>query len=60
MRNKKSKQIQDIVVFRPKGTKMTVEVKLKDETVWLTQAQIAVLFGTKLPAITKHLRNIFI
>lgn len=30
-----------------------------DETVWLTQQQIAELFGTKRPAITKHLSNIF-
>jgi prophage maintenance system killer protein len=36
-----------------------VEVRLKDETVWLTQAQVAILFGTKRPAITKHLLNIF-
>ncbi|MCK4968394.1 MAG: virulence RhuM family protein, partial [Candidatus Aenigmarchaeota archaeon] len=29
------------------------------ETVWLTQAQIAVLFGTKRPSVTKHISNIF-
>ena len=29
-----------------------------NETVWLTQEQIANLFGTKRPAITKHLANI--
>lgn len=54
----KKENIQDVIVFRPQGSKMAVEVKLKDETVWLTQAQIAILFGTKRPAITKHLRNI--
>ena len=32
---------------------------MQDETVWLTQAQIAELFGTKRPAITKHLNNIY-
>lgn len=36
-----------------------LEVRLERETVWLTQAQIAELFGTKRPAITKHLVNIF-
>lgn len=36
-----------------------LEVRLVDETVWLTQQQIAELFGTKRPAITKHLSNIF-
>ncbi len=36
-----------------------LEVRLEDETVWLTQEQIAILFGTKRPAITKHLNNIY-
>ena len=36
-----------------------LEVQLKDDTVWLTQEQIAILFGTKRPAITKHLSNIY-
>ena len=36
-----------------------MEVQLKDETVWLTQPQIAALFGVQRPAVTKHLRNIF-
>ena len=36
-----------------------LEVRLERETVWLTQAQIAILFGTKRPAITRHLSNIF-
>mgnify|MGYP002643239061 FL=1 len=38
---------------------MKLEVRLEEETVWLTQQQIADLFGTKRPAITKHLSNIF-
>lgn len=38
---------------------MKLEVLLENETVWLTQQQIADLFGTKRPAITKHLSNIF-
>ena len=36
-----------------------LEVRLDAETVWLTQAQIAHLFGVGQPAISKHLRNIF-
>jgi hypothetical protein len=36
-----------------------VEVRLEKETVWLTQVQIAGLFGINRPAITKHLSNIF-
>jgi hypothetical protein len=36
-----------------------LEVRIENETVWLTQNQIAELFGTKRPAITKHLKNIY-
>lgn len=36
-----------------------LEVTQDAETLWLTQAQMAELFGTKRPAITKHLGNIF-
>ena len=34
-------------------------MRLENETIWLTQAQIAELFGTKRPAITKHINNIY-
>lgn len=40
--------------------KNRLEVRLEKDTVWLTQEQIASLFGTKRPAVTKHLRNIFV
>lgn len=48
----------EIILYQPDET-MKLEVRLEDETVWLTQQQIADLFGTKRPAITKHLSNIF-
>ncbi len=38
---------------------MSLEVTLEHETLWLNQAQMAELFGTKQPAISKHLSNIF-
>ena len=38
---------------------MRLDVRLENETVWLTQEQIAKLFGTQRPAITKHLANIY-
>ena len=49
-----------IVLYQPDET-ISLEVRLdkERETVWLTQQQIADLFGTKRPAITKHLSNIF-
>ena len=49
----------NIVIYQTKDGKTSIDVKLEDETVWLTQAQIAELFETKRQAITKHLKNIF-
>ncbi|WP_313382223.1 RhuM family protein [Proteiniphilum saccharofermentans] len=48
----------EIILYQPDET-VRLEVRLEDKTVWLTQAQIADLFGTKRPAITKHLGNIY-
>ena len=47
-----------IILYRPDDT-ISLEVRLENETIWLTQAQIAELFGTKRPAITKHINNIY-
>lgn len=48
----------EIILYQP-DSEMKLEVRLEEETVWLTQEQIAILFGTKRPAITKHLNNIY-
>lgn len=48
----------EIILYQPDET-IKLEVRMEDETVWLTQAQIAELFGTGRQAITKHLKNIF-
>jgi len=47
----------EIILYQPDEV-VKLEVRLEDETVWLTQAQIAELFGTEVPAISKHIRNI--
>ena len=48
----------EIVMYQPDET-IRLEVRMGEETVWLSQAQMAELFGTKRPAITKHLNNIY-
>ena len=49
-----------IVLYQPnESISLQVKIDASHDTVWLTQLQIADLFGTKRPAITKHLRNIF-
>jgi len=50
----------EIVVYKAAlDADLKLEVRVEDETVWLTQKQIADLFGTQRPAITKHLKNIY-
>ena len=48
-----------IVIYQSEDGQTQVDVRLENETVWLTQQQIAELFNTKRPAITKHLKNIY-
>ncbi|MEO8065873.1 MAG: virulence protein RhuM/Fic/DOC family protein [Candidatus Doudnabacteria bacterium] len=48
----------EIIIYKAESGP-ELQVKLENETVWLTQDQIAELFGTQRPAITKHLQNIF-
>lgn len=52
-------ELTDFLLYTsPKGD-VKVEVILNNETVWLAQKSIAQLFGVKIPAISKHLKNIF-
>jgi predicted XRE-type DNA-binding protein len=50
---------QNEIVLYQKDKAIELEVRLENETVWLTQSQIAKLFGVQQPAISKHLKNIF-
>lgn len=47
----------EIVLFENQG--VTLEVNLKDETVWLTQAQMAKLFNTSRTNIIDHINNVY-
>lgn len=51
----------ELILYRLDALTTHVEVRVdeKRETIWLTQQQIADLFGTKRPSITKHLSAIF-
>lgn len=53
-----SEQSHFLLYTAPDGA-VKVDVFYKDETVWLTQKALAELFGVKVPAINKHLKNIF-
>jgi hypothetical protein len=49
----------EIIIYQPDNESTKLEVKLEDETVWLTQAQMSDLFQTTRNNITLHVSNIF-
>jgi hypothetical protein len=52
-------QKNNFVLYTDDNGEIKVEVFLQDETLWLTQKAMAELFGVGVPAISKHLKNIF-
>ena len=48
-----------IILYRPNDT-ISLEVRLENETVWLSQAQMAELFQKDQSVIARHIKNIFI
>ena len=48
----------EIVLYQPNES-VRLEVRLENDTVWLTQAQMAELFSVKVPAVSKHIKNIY-
>ncbi|MGN1218627.1 MAG: virulence RhuM family protein [Phocaeicola sp.] len=49
----------NFLVYKSKDEDVSVNALIKDETIWLTQKGMAELFGVNVPAISKHLANIF-
>lgn len=49
----------EVLIYKMPDSEVCVEMMIHDENLWLTQEKIAVLFGVKRPAVTKHLANIF-
>ena len=52
-------QDYSIEIFQTGDGRINLEVQLRDETVWLSQAQLVVLFGRDQSVISRHVRNIF-
>jgi hypothetical protein len=52
-------QTTDFLLYTSPNGAIKVEVLLSHETIWLTQKRMAELFGVGVPAISKHLKNIF-
>lgn len=49
----------EIILYRAPDGRAALDVRFEEDTLWLTQKQIAELFATERSVITKHLRNIF-
>ncbi len=49
----------EILLYTTPDGKVKVEIFLRDESLWLTQKKMGDLFGVGIPAISKHLKNIF-
>jgi hypothetical protein len=53
-----NKQLQFLIYNTPQEN-VKIDVVVKDETIWLTQKSMAVLFDVQIPAVNKHLSNIY-
>jgi hypothetical protein len=49
----------NFLVYNTQQEDVRIDVAVKNETIWLTQKVMAVLFDVQVPAISKHLKNIF-
>lgn len=54
-----AKKHSDFILFKTEDAKISVDVRFEDETVWLTQDQMALLFGKAKSTINEHIQNIF-
>ena len=50
---------KDIILYQAEDGKISVDVNIKDETIWLNLNQIAELFGRDKSVISRHIRNIY-
>ena len=51
--------MSDVVIYEAEGGQSQLQERLDHDTVWLTQEQMASLFGRERSVVTKHIRNIF-
>jgi hypothetical protein len=50
----------DIIIYQNQEGNIKIDVRLEEETVWLTQDQMAALFGKAKSTINEHIKNIFV
>ena len=57
--DKKEQNKSELILYQTEDGKTRLEVRLQDETVWLTQKMMADLFQVAVPTINEHIKNIF-
>lgn len=51
--------MDEVLIYQNEAGQTAVEVRVEHDTLWLSMPQIADLFGVNIPAISKHIRNIY-
>jgi hypothetical protein len=54
-----AKPASEMILYQTDDNQTRIEVRLENETVWLTQAQMAELFQTTIPNVSMHIRNVY-
>ncbi|MDZ4148336.1 MAG: virulence RhuM family protein [Flavobacteriaceae bacterium] len=58
-KDKTTENSSEFIIFKTADAKISVDVRMTEQDVWLTQDQLASLFGVERPGITQHVKNIF-
>lgn len=58
-KSKITKNSSEFIIFKTEDEKISVDVRMNEQDVWLTQDQLAMLYGVERPGITQHIKNIF-
>ncbi len=59
MENKARDQIGELIIYQAEDGKLTLDIKFENETLWMTQAQMAELYQTTPQNITIHMKNLY-
>jgi len=54
-----TEQTSQIIIYQAKDGQTRLDVRLEDETVWLTQEQMADLYGKSKSTINEHIKNVY-
>jgi len=52
-------ETREIIIYRDSNDAPKVEILLQQQNLWLTQKAISTLFDVNIPAVSKHIKNIF-